>query len=101
MPLFGGSACEAIIFSVDCTWDSFVRSILLSSKGNLYKMQFWSLVKIAHKVTTSSVDHFIHSVRKLDDSPHLEKKFCTADRMYSSIVLFFDCFTMHDSMIVE
>ena len=45
-------------------------------------MQFWSIVKIAHKVTTSSVDRFMHSVRKLDDSPHSERKFGTGDGMF-------------------
>jgi len=46
-------------------------------------MQFWSIIKIAHKVTTSSVDRFMHSVQKLDGSPHPERKFRKTDGMFS------------------
>ena len=50
-------------------------------------------MKIAHKVTTSSVDRFMHSVRNLDDSPHSERKFGAGDGMFIPCTnsAFLDC----------
>ena len=82
MPLtFSSDLYETIVVEFDSTWDVLIRGVLLNCRGDLGRMQFWSFVKVAHKVTTSSVDRFMHSVRKLDDSPHLERKNGTAEGM--------------------
>ena len=71
---------ENIITLLNSNWSSFVGSVLVNFKGKaLLKMPFWSVVKIAHKVTTNSVDRLIHNLRSLNDSPRLERKSKTSE----------------------
>lgn len=67
------------ILDFESVWGLFIGKTLSNCNGNLHKMQFWSFIKIAHKVTSTSLDRFMHRVQKLDDSPGLERKFGTAD----------------------
>lgn len=66
---------ENIITVLNSSWSSFVGSVLVNfRRRSLSKMPFWGVVKIAHKVTTNSVDRLIHNLRSFDDSPCIERK---------------------------